>query len=100
MDYSSLPTANCSDALPEDIVIVNSTSSQLTRNCFTSMVIVKTAVCVHMGNGIWLPQVSCGCTRLGGNHVYSNYILLACSSGYYFIRAGVKRYTISYESTL
>ncbi len=48
---------NCS--LPEDVVIINSTSSQLTYicNCPTSM-IVKTAVCV--GNGTWLPQVSCG----------------------------------------
>ncbi len=50
--------ANCS--LPKDVVIINSTSSQLTYICIcpTSMVIVKTAVCV--GNGTWLPQVSCG----------------------------------------
>ena len=53
--------ANCSGSpLPEDIVIVNSTSSQLTYicNCSTSMMIEKIAVCV--GNGTWLPQVLCG----------------------------------------
>ncbi len=40
--------------------MINSTSSQLTYicNCSTSMMIVKTAVCV--GNGTWLPQVLCG----------------------------------------
>ncbi len=46
--------------LPEDnIVIINSTSPQLTYicNCSTSMIIVKTAVCV--GNGTWLPQILC-----------------------------------------
>ncbi len=56
-----LNIANCSGSpLPEDIVIINSTPSQLTYicNCPTSMMIVKTAVCV--GNGTWLPQVSCG----------------------------------------
>ncbi len=49
-----LVTASCS--LPEDIVIINSTSSQLTYicNCSPSLMIVKTAVCV--GNGTWLPQ--------------------------------------------
>ena len=53
--------ANCSGSpLPEDIVIINSTSSQLTYicNCSTSLMMEKTAVCV--GNGTWLlPQVSC-----------------------------------------
>ncbi len=52
---------NCSGSpLPEDVVIINSTSSQLSYicNCSTSMMIMKTAVCV--GNGTWLPQVSCG----------------------------------------
>ncbi len=53
-----LITARC--FLPEDIVIINSTSSQLTYicNCSPSMMIVKTAVCV--GNGTWLPQILCG----------------------------------------
>ncbi len=67
-----LNIANCSGSpLLEDVVIINSTStsSQLTYicNCPSSMMIVKTAVCV--GNGTWLPQVSCGgddCT-LGTN---------------------------------
>ncbi len=54
-----LNIANCSGSpLPEDIVIINSTSSQLTYicNCLTS--IMKTTVCV--GNGTWLSRVSCG----------------------------------------
>ncbi len=52
-----LVTASC--FLPEDsIVIINSTSSQLTYICNCSMMIVKTAVCV--GNGNWLPQILCG----------------------------------------
>ncbi len=65
-----LNIANCSGSLlPKDFVIINSTSSQLSYicNCPTSMMIVKTAVCV--GNDTWLPQVSCGgddCT-LGTN---------------------------------
>ncbi len=46
--------------LPEDIVLINSNSSQLSYicNCSTTMMTVKTAVCV--GNGTWLPRVSCG----------------------------------------
>ncbi len=58
-DIKFLVTATCS--LPEDnIVLINSTSSQLTYicTCSTSMMIVKTAVCV--GNGTWLPQILCG----------------------------------------
>ena len=60
MTYFSLFTANCS--VPEDIVTINSTESQLIYSCdcsinIISMMIVKTAVCV--GNGTWLPQVLC-----------------------------------------
>ncbi len=55
---TGLVTATC--FLTEDIVLINSTSSQLTYicNCPTSMMTVKTAVCV--GNGTWLLQILCG----------------------------------------
>ncbi len=70
--HNVLFLANCSGSpLPEDVVIINSTSSQLTYACIcsTSIMIVKTAVCA--GNGTWLPQVSCGeddCITELGNH--------------------------------
>ncbi len=75
-NYVHLLSANCSGSpLPEDIVIINSTSSQLTYNCDCSTSMMKTAR---------LPQVSCGgydCTvgtdsegTYVATHV-SNYIL-------------------------